>query len=290
MELRYLNYFLVLAQEMSFNRAARRLNLSQPPLSRRIRLIEKEFGVQLLERSGKRFKLTEAGLFLKEGAARLLESAAVLERQLFLVGSGAKASIRIGCIGSAMFTFFPELLAYVQKNSPELRFEILEMSTEEQTLDLASGTIDLGFLRSWGGTKDLRFEELGEEPLSAIYPSSMREGRPPFSGIVELRNEPYISGTAPGLAERILELCKAGGVSPRIAYECNQFASILRLVATGLGWSIVPTNALKNMSIQGMEQIYLSETIRFGLAYRAGALPQTVSSTIELARAFTATQ
>jgi DNA-binding transcriptional LysR family regulator len=286
MELRYLRYFAKLTEEMNFNRAAERLNISQPPLSRQIKMLEEELGTSLLLRKGKKFQLTEAGRFFNEGALRILEDVALLERQTRLVGHDREAVIRIGCIGSIMFSFFPDLLAFLTKQAPESRIEIAELASEQQANAIRSGKIDVGFLRSWVESENLRFEALGEESLSIIHPLAMNAA--PSAGLSFFADKPFVSGSAPGLHERIEGACERAGFAPRVAYECSQFSSILKLVAAGLGWSVIPTFALKRLAIDGVGMIVLPDTVLFGIAYREGLLPERIKIVIDGSKSFIA--
>lgn len=285
MELRQLRYFIAVAEEMNFHRAARRLHISQPPLSRQIDSLEKELGALLFERRGGGIVLTKAGGLFLEGARRLVADAEILARETGLAGGQGPATLRVGCVGSIMYSFFPELLAYAQPRMGGLRFEIAELSTEDQAEALLSGGLDIGFLRGWAPRPGLRFLPLGEESLSLLYPARLA-GKARSGGLAALAEEPFVSGSAPGLSEKIAEACGRAGFSPRKAFECGQFSSIVKLVAAGLGWSIAPAFALRKMSMEGVEQSALEDSILFGVAHRDGPLPRPVEEFLGLARSF----
>ncbi len=288
MDIRNLRYFLAVAEEMNFNRAARRLNISQPPLSRQIKLLEGELGVSLLERKGKRFRLTKAGEYLRQEATRVVETVEALERRVRIIGDGESRRVKIGYVGSIMFSILPDLLAYLKREMPDLSIDIEELGTEQQAEAILSGKIDLGFLRSWAALDGVQFEPLGEESLSIIYPTSLLEERAEL-GLSSFSEHAFVSlsqSSSPGLGERIREACSRAGFKPCVAYECGDFSSILKLVGAGLGWSIIPTFAFQRIAMDGVRLINLPDKVMFGLSYRSDVMPDRVGRIIELTRDF----
>jgi DNA-binding transcriptional LysR family regulator len=288
MDIRHLRYFLAVAEEMNFNRAARRLNISQPPLSRQIRLLETELGVSLLDRRGKRFRLTKAGEYLKRESSHILEAVDALERRVRIIGDGDSQRVKIGYVGSIMFSILPDLLAFLKSEMPDLTIDIEELGTEQQAEAILSGKIDLGFLRSWAALDGIHFEPLGEESLSIIYPRALITDNGPID-LSSFAPHAYISlsrSSAPGMGERILDACTRSGFAPSVAYECGDFSSILKLVGAGLGWSIIPTFALRKIVMDGVELMLLPDKVMFGLSYRSDAVPERVGRIIELTRTF----
>lgn len=287
MELRYLRSFLVVVEEMNFIRAARRLHISQPPLTRQIQCLERELGVKLLEREGKRFGLTEAGRHFRAGAAHVLDEVALLERQTRLIGDSSATLVRLGYVGSMMFSLLPQLLAHLEAMLPEIRLDIVEMGTEEQAAALLSGRIDVGFMRSWVEREGIAFEPAGEESLSIVYPSAMDTGAAP--ALAAFAERPFVwasRSAAPGLAERIEELCVAAGFSPKSKYECGQLSSVLGLVASGLGWTILPAFSARAIKLEGVEVAPLPDKVMLGVAHRAGLVPERVRAVVAEAGSF----
>jgi DNA-binding transcriptional LysR family regulator len=271
MELRQLRYFAAVADERNFTRAARRLHLSQPPLSRHISQLEKELGVALLIRVGKRFTLTEAGTFLHAEAKRIIEEVDACLRQTKLVGASSAASIRVAAAGSLMLSIVPEILARADLAAGGPRFTLLEMSTENQAQAILSGKIDLGFLRDWADTKGLAFEPLGREALAVVYPRAWAEGVRAFTSLADFANRPFVSGheaQAPGLAEATRQLCAESGFQPTPAFECDHLPAMLKLVEAGLGWAIVPSAIVR--SDEAVGTIELQAGLGYGMAYRRG--------------------
>ena len=284
MELRHLSYFTVLAKEMNFRKAAERLNISQPPLSRQIDALERELGVALTRRKGRTSELTPAGEFFRGEAEKLLAAAAALARRTSLFADGeAPRPLRIGCIGSLMFTFFPEFIAGLRRGAADARIEIEEIGTENQEEAILDGRIDLGFLRAWVSREGIKYDPLGEERLSLLYPLAMA---PEGSGLASFSRLPFIKGTAPGLGERIVEICRKAGFEPNTTIECSQFASLLKLVSAGVGWTIVPEPALSRIVLEGTAATPLPDTVEFGVAYREGPVPERMAAAIRAAKLF----
>jgi DNA-binding transcriptional LysR family regulator len=273
-ELKQLRSFLAVAEELSFSRAALRLNISQPPLSRQIQELEEELGTLLFERGPRGVSLTPAGALLATEAAKLLGRSEELAARVSALGSvhGARL-VRIGFVASALYSFLPELLGSFRREEPSLSFELLELSTADQAKALRAGRIDLAFPRSWLPEEGLRFLPLAEEGLSLLRPAeraALGGGRE----LSALKDQPFIAfskACAPGLAETAGRLCAAAGFVPSVLFEAGQFDSVLRLVAAGLGWSIVPSLALSGsrLDLEAVELPPLPEPIIIGAALRA---------------------
>lgn len=289
MELRYLRYFIAVAEEMNFSRAAKRLHISQPPLSRQIQALERELGTRLIDRDGSRFRLTEAGLLFKEGAGRVLDEMAGLERRTRLLGDESAKLVRVGFVGSMMLSLLPELLAHLTASMPETRLDLVELSTEEQVRAVLSGRIDLGFLRSWVDTEGVCFDPLGEESFSILCPAAMV---PQDCGsLASFASLPFVGSSraaAPGLSDRVHETCAAAGFQADLRYECSQLSSVIQLVSAGLGWTIVPAFSIRRMTIENVRILRLPEKTALGVAYRVGALPEPVASIVAESKAYLA--
>jgi DNA-binding transcriptional LysR family regulator len=293
MELRHLRYFLAVAEELHFGKAAERLNISQPPLSRQVRGLETELGAELFERSGRRVRLTRAGEHLQREAATLLERLGRVEREVRILGGGMKGHLTIGYTGSLMFAMLPELLSRIGAGLPGYSIELQELATESQLRALLNGRLDLGFVRNLARAEGLNHVRLTEETLSAIFP----RGRGPagaslvgLAALATLAERPFVTFThswAPGLVERVLDVCTRAGFSPRIAYECSQFYSVLRLVAGGLGWSIVPTLAARNsgLDLDSIELVDLPDRFAIGIAYSQSADQDLMERIVAMAKA-----
>jgi DNA-binding transcriptional LysR family regulator len=249
MELRHLRYFVVLAEELHFSRAARRLGISQPPLSQQIRALELSLKAPLFERTNRRVELTEAGRALLVEARATLDQA---ERAATIVGQARRGEIgelRIGFAPSAplIAPFTATILAF-RKAAPGVRLVLDEQVTTQQIDALLERRLHIGFIRS-PSVPDLPDAvaaiELYREPLSvfmhADHPLAARDRVP----LKALASEPFIffprsHGTS--LHDQVLALCRKAGFTPRIDQEARGNATILGLVAAGLGVSILPAS------------------------------------------------
>ena len=250
MELRHLRYFVVLAEELHFGRAARRLGISQPPLSQQIQTLESVLGALLLARSNRRVELTQAGrAFLMEARATLEQA----ERAKAVVGRaqrGEVGEIKIGFTPSAaLIAPFSDTILTFRKRWPGVRLVLEERATVDQIDTMVAGRSQIGFIRS-PGTPDLPDSimalELYREPLVAFMRADHRlvGGRKGHTiPLKELASEPFVffpRGYGTTLYHQVMMLCRRAGFSPRIEQEAVANATILGLVAAGLGVSILP--------------------------------------------------
>lgn len=252
--------------------------------------MERELEVQLFDRKGKRVFLTEAGAYLKTEGARLLRHAASLQRQVRLVGGIDQAGLRIGFIGSLIFTVIPGLLSYIKEKHPAWTLEISEASSEEQIKDILDGKLDIGLIRSWTGNELIRFESLGQENLTIIYPTGYRLDGSQADVLEQFAGYPFIgfnSRTSEGLMKLILQVCERAGFAPRPFIEAETLYSIIKLVSQGLGWSIVPVQSGSTQFPEAIRQIGLSESVEIGLAYKKDVSVPRILELISLIREFT---
>jgi DNA-binding transcriptional LysR family regulator len=261
MELRHYRYFIAVAEELHFRRAAERLHISQPPLSQQIKQLESELGVQLLERSSRRVELTDAGqTFLGEARAVL----AAVDRSVNRVQRTARGELgwlRLGFVASAVADVLPPLLERFRATTPDVEFELRELNTEQQVQALASDVIDLGIARDL--QRGERFEQtlLRTEPLLAVLPSSHRLADRSGIGLVDLADDDFIAlprARVPRLHDRLLSLCRAAGFNPNLAQEAVQFPTILSLVAASIGVAVVPAS-VQGFRTEGVVYLPLSD-------------------------------
>lgn len=290
MELRHLSYFRAVAEELNFSRAAERLNISQPPLSRQIGELEDELGVALFIRGPHGVTLTREGSYLLEEARRLLGRVDSLKERIGNVEIDAARLVRIGFVASAMYSFLPELVGKFSTAFPGLSFEFLELATGEQGKSLLSGKIDIGFVRSWIVEDGLHFVPVAEESLSVIYSRELDGANTP-TGLSDFKKLPFIafSGScAPGMAEYAKLVCARDGFVPKTVYSAGQFDSVLRLVRGGLGWAIVPTIALarRDSALESIPVESLAEKIRIGIAVREDDTDRVICELERITREF----
>jgi LysR family transcriptional regulator, benzoate and cis,cis-muconate-responsive activator of ben and cat genes len=258
MELRHLRYFVAVAEERNFTRAAQRLNIAQPPLSRQIQQLEETLGVQLLERGSRPLKLTETGKFFYSHAAQLLAQTSDLESMTRRVGS-IERTFSIGFVGSTLYGLLPKIIRRFRDENPTVELTLHEMSTMDQLRALKEGRIDVGFGRIRNEDANIRRVVLREEKLIAALP----QGHPLSLGksvlsLRDLLNETLIvfpKAPRPSYADQVLAAFEDRALEPRRVYEVRELQIALGLVAAGEGVSLVPSSVygLKRDDVSYME-------------------------------------
>src|SRR3954447_3216207 len=243
MELRHLRYFVVVAEELHFRRAAERLHMSQPPLSQQIRQLEEEVGAQLLVRTQRKVELTAAGAAFLTRAREILDAVEDAARQARRVQRGEVGRLAVGFVGSAMYSFVPELLRAFREQTPDIGLRLHELGTTEQLRQLDDGRLDVGFLRTPGRWPGLAFETVLEEPVVVSLPDVHPLAKRPFVGLGDLEGEPLVLLTpagSPGLRAVLSGAIAQLGGEERIVQEVAEMQTVIGLVAAGVGISLVP--------------------------------------------------
>jgi DNA-binding transcriptional LysR family regulator len=257
MELRHLRYFVVVAEELHFRRAAERLHMSQPPLSQQIRALEEEVGATLLLRNQRRVELTAAGAAFYQRARDILAAVEDAAREARKVQRGEVGRLAIGFVGSSMYSFVPELLRAFREQSPDITLRLHELGTSEQLRRLEDGRLDVGFLRMPRERAGLRVETVLEEPVVVALPEAHPLAARPRLALDDLEGQPLVLLTragAPGLRDALDHAIERLGGEERIAQEVPGMQSVVGLVAAGVGISLVPES--------------LHELTRRGVVYR----------------------
>lgn len=275
MEIRHLKYFLGVAEELNFGRAAEKMHISQPPLSRQIMDLEEDLGVKLFDRTARGVELTEAGNYLVVEAQKLLGLSERIRERITQIGTESARRIRLGFVGSTLYSFLPELMRRCCSEVPGISFELRELASEEQANALIARSIDVGFARSWVGGMGVEFQSLVDETLSIVSPPAIHR-LDSETDLPDFANLPFVAfsmNCAPGIAEIAQRICLRAGFSPRTIFVANQYDAVLRLVAAGLGWTIAPTMAVTNArlgeNIAYRELLDLPERIAVGMIRRA---------------------
>lgn len=254
MELRHLRYFLAVAEELHFGRAALRLQMAQPPLSQQIKQLEAELGVQLLERTRRRVSLTAAGAVFQQEAKALLgqlEQAVCKTRQ---ADRGEVGSLAIAFVSSAMYSLLPNYLKQFREQYPQVAVVLHELSTQEQIQGLLENRLDIGFMRPPVEHEALSVKSVLQEPLVAALPVNHRLATYQEISVGDLQSEPFVLFTrakATHLYDQIISICQQGGFSPNVVQQAAQMQTILSLVAAELGVAIVP-DSLCNLQRRGV--------------------------------------
>jgi len=253
MEFRHLRYFLVLAEELHFGRAARRLSISQPPLSINIQQLEASVGARLFTRNSKAVHLTEAGRALVPRARALLEQARQAARHARDVADGLAGSLQVGFVGTMLYCGLPALLGRFQLQHPRLRLTLRELSSSEQLIELTREGLDLGFVHTTRVPPGLSKILVVSQPLVACLPAGHALAGRHSLPLSDLRGEPFAC-ISPGVSAdyhaRIVALCTDAGFTPEVRYELRHWLSVVSMVSQGLGVALVP-QALRESALPG---------------------------------------
>ena len=254
-ELRHLRYFVAVAKELHFSRAAEKLHIAQPPLSQQIRQLEQTLGVRLFERNHHSVMLTNAGQVFLEEALRILEQVEHALVRVQKAQQGRVGRLNIGFVNSATATdtIIPDVLAVYHQRFPEVEVHLREMYLQEQLQALQQQHIQVGFAASIPRDIPTEFdsEVIQRIPFVAVFAPQHRFASQPSVTLQSLVNEPFIfcqRKTARDLYDRIIQLC---GFSPLIKQEVSDVRMLLGLVAANLGISLLPASAMA-LSTQGI--------------------------------------
>jgi len=246
MELRHLRYFDAVASERNFTRAAEKIGVAQPPLSRQIRELEVELGAELFDRSIRPVRLTEAGRLLHDQCIRILASIDQLGESIRHLQGGSRGLFIVGVVGSIMQGAMPAMIRTFRTQMPEMEVELVELTTVQQVAALKDGRIDAGLGRVRIDDPSVRREILYEEPLIAALPANhpLAHDRGPV-GLADLRHDMlilYPSRPRPSYADQLLGLFRDLGAVPEKAREVREVQTALGLVASQAGIAVVPSS------------------------------------------------
>jgi LysR family transcriptional regulator, benzoate and cis,cis-muconate-responsive activator of ben and cat genes len=246
MEIRHLRYFVTVARERNFTRAAEKLHIAQPPLSRQIQQLEEEIGTVLFDRDSRPLRLTEAGRLFFEHATQVLERFDDLRTMMRRFLEAERPRFVIGFVASTIYAALPNLIRRFRAETPGLDISLVEMVSLEQISALKDGRIDVGFGRIRLDDPALRRDVLREERLVVALPLSHpfleREGPLSFA---ELAGEPlilYPRVPRPSYADQVISIFRDRGLEPNIAHEARELQTAIGLVAAEVGICIVPTS------------------------------------------------
>lgn len=243
-ELRHLRYFVAVAEELHFGRAALRLHLAQPPLSQQIRKLEEFVGYPLFTRTSRAVRLTTAGEVFLARARRTLQSVQEDLEEARSIGRGELGSLRVGLIGSCMLTAVPDLLQEYRRLYPGVSLQLHESFTSGVVHGLLKGTLDAGFLRDGGLSDGVTVKRVFSEPVVAVLPVSHPLANRKAIRAVELREEPFVlfpMEASSRAYQKWMSVCESTGFRPNVVQEAPHWLTILRLVGAGMGVTIAPS-------------------------------------------------
>lgn len=261
MDLRHLRYAIAVADELHFTRAAARLNITQPPLTRMIRQLECELGFALFHRTKKVVCLTSAGEVFVEEGRKLLTGVESLKRAAWRASRGETGRIAIGFVGSIAFHYFPEVLRAFRVAVPAADIELHQLKNMALFDALMEERIDVAFMRPYFQREELCVARVLAERLWVALPSRHALASRNTVSITALRDEPFVTANmrpAPSMFALLTRVCERAGFYPRVVQAATDTQSVVGLVAAGIGVSIVP-DALARLNIGGVRYIRLSD-------------------------------
>ncbi|MEJ6487306.1 LysR family transcriptional regulator [Nostoc punctiforme UO1] len=292
MELRHLRYFVTLAEELHFGRAAERLHIAQPPLSQQIRQLEKELGFELFHRTKRSVNLTEAGVVFLDEVQQILRQL----QQAIQVGQqtsrGELGELAIGFVSSAAYNILPTILRTFRNCVPGVSLELHELTTDQQLEWLRTGRIDVGFVRPPVEENTFSWEIIFQESLIVALPEAHLLANQSYVCLRSLANEPFILFPrilAPGLYDLIISLCQQAGFSPSVSQQAIQMQTIVSLVAAEIGVAIVPAS-LQNLQRTGV--VYkniepVSSKVAIAMIWRSSETSPTIQRFLEIVKHIT---
>ncbi|NJB71066.1 DNA-binding transcriptional LysR family regulator [Saonia flava] len=245
LELRHFKYFLAVADELHYRRAAEKLFISQPGLSRQIKQMEEILDTQLFVRNKKKVELTVAGQYLKGEIEFIINHLEMTTKQLKRIDQGEHGEVRIGFLGSAMQNVIPKLLVKLKDRFPKIKTSLDELSNNAQVSSLLKDKLDLGFVRLSRVPEPLESKVVYEDTFSVVLPESFPILTRNFTGVEILREKDFILFSqeySPLYYDTIMSICEDAGFTPKISHKSVHAHTIFKLVENNLGIAIVPTS------------------------------------------------
>lgn len=253
MDIRQLSYFIAVAEERHFGRAAKRLHMAQPPLSQQIRQLEEQLGVQLLNRTTRRVDLTAAGEELLSRGRHIVNAMETLQADVYQVGQGAAGVLRVGFSGSSTYGIMPPIVRRVKQALPGLSLALRgEMLTPAMEAGLRDGTLDAALLRPPVSAPEIEYRIVGREQLVVALPSfsALAAGRP--VAVHELQDQDFIAYPPESVLYRTTaDMCRREGFRPRITQVIGETSTMLSFVAAGSGIAVVP-ESVRALQLEGV--------------------------------------
>ncbi|WP_299121938.1 LysR family transcriptional regulator [uncultured Tenacibaculum sp.] len=285
-ELRHFRYFLAVAEDLHFRKAAERLFISQPGLSRQIKQMEDDLGVELFVRHNRKVELTSAGLYLKNELTRNLKNLDNILDYAKLLQDGKQGKLEFGYVGSAMQDIIPNLLIQFKKEHPNVQFGLKEMDNQKQIESLLSHDIDVGFVRLDRVPRGLNIKPLLKESFCLVLPKNHPINASNFKGLQELKDESFIlfdPSYSPSYYEKIMQIFDESGFTPIVSHNTIHAASIYKLVENNFGLSIVPKSLQKgyNMNVKFIELHKIPQRTTLSVVWDKNNRNPIVASLIE---------
>lgn len=289
MKIHLLRYFVVLAEELHFGRAAERLSITQPPLSSALKSLEHELGVQLLERSSKHVALTAAGAAFLGEARLVLERVASARETTLAVAAGLRGRLDVGFTGSMIYRDLPRIVNTFRQRLPDIEVHLREMSSSEQTEALLHGQLHAGFVNASALPAPLASLALPDDTLVCCLPQDHPLANEKAIDLKRLAHETFVMfsrDAAPANHDNVIAVFSRAGIHPRTRHAARQWLTVVALVAAGMGVALVPAT-IGNAGIRGARLVPLRgrATHTAGLlAWKAGHGLAALESFVGVAR------
>ncbi|MCF8274652.1 MAG: LysR family transcriptional regulator [Flavobacteriaceae bacterium] len=247
LELRHLKYFLAVAEDLHFRKAAERLYISQPGLSRQIKQMEDDLGIVLFERHNRKVELTKVGAYLKDELTRNLKNLDQIFNHAKLLNDGMGGDLKLGYVGSAIQKVIPDLLLKFRNVHENIVFTLKEMDNNKQIESLLSQEIDIGFVRMERVPRHVEMLPLLTEAFCLVLPKNHPINSSNFKNMSQLKHESFIlfdPEYSASYHEKVMQIFDDSGFAPIISHNTIHASSIYKLVEHNFGISIVP-NSLK---------------------------------------------
>lgn len=255
MELRHLRYFIAVAEELHFGRAAERLGMAQPPLSQQIKALEEEIGVQLLLRTRRRVQLNAAGAAFLNEARKVLAHADRAMHAAQRAARGEIGQLEVGFVSSAVYGKVPSIFNMMRTRYPDVSLVLQDLTSEEQAKAMKDYRLDVGLVRPPVPAADsLVVQVMWKEPLVAVLPKTHPLAAKREIAMESLAGERFLQvprHVGPGFYDQFIRICAQAGFSPKIVQEARTTQTIVSLIAGGMGISILPAS-LQNLRRTGV--------------------------------------
>ncbi len=243
LEFRHIKYFLAVAEDLHFRKAAERLFISQPGLSRQIKQMEDDLGIQLFVRNNRKVTLTSVGIYLQREFTQHLTNIDNSLKYAKLLQDGKLGELRFGYVGSAMQRIIPDILVRFKEILSDVKFGFKEMDNQKQIEHLLSQEIDIGFVRLDRVPRDIAITPILKEPFCLVLPKEHAIHESNYKNLSQLKDESFIlfdPSYSPSYYEKVLQIFDESGFTPIVSHNTIHAASIYKLVENGFGLSIVP--------------------------------------------------
>ena len=274
-DLRQLRYFQAVAEELHFGRAAARLAIAQPALSRQIQQLEEELGTPLLRRTQRRVELLPAGALLLERSRAIQQELARTLSDVRRTGTGELGRLALGFIHSSTYGLLPSIVRRFRQLYPAIELELHELPITEQHAALVRGTIDVGLLRVQPAPAELEVVPVMPDPFVLALPADHRLSRRTRVRLKDLAGEPFVmfsKGESSLFHQRVQAMCEQAGFTPDVVQHATQIHTVVGLVGAGLGVAVVPATArnLHPAQVRFVQIADKAEPVHVALAWRRG--------------------